>query len=678
VNRLKLKTTKLLHGADYNYEQWMDWPKVHDDDFVYMQRARCNVASVGIFSWSMLEPEEGEFRFEWMDGLMDRLHENGMYAILATPSGSKPAWMSRRYPEVCQVDRAGRRQPHGQRHNHCRTSPIYREKCITINRKLAERYGRHPALLMWHVSNEYNATDCYCEHCLDAFRAWLRDRYRSLEELNHAWWTTFWSHRFTSWEQIEPYDTSIHGLQLDWRRFISDQTIDFFRAESGVLREITPAIPITTNFMKPDVGLNYWRFAEDVDIVAWDAYPRWHYEVDEWREGMLFGFYHDLHRSYKGAPFLLMESTPSATDWQGISVPKKPNMHLLSSLQAVAHGSNSVQYFQWRAGRGGTEKFHGAVINHLGTDRTNVFRDVTAVGESLEKLEQVCDGQTDARVAITYDLENEWALRLAQTAGSDLTLYQETCVAHYEPFWRMGVTCDVIDSHASQLSGYRLVVAPMLYMIRPGVEEKMTRFVEDGGTLVLTYFSGIVNETDLCFLGGFPGPLRDIAGVTVSDTDIVHGLHTQSVSMSGIGNLTADYRVLHFADRMTLTGAEAIGYFREGSLAGEPAITMHRHGKGFVYYVGARTDEEFLIDLYTHLVGEMGIERNLAVELPTGVTCQKRTAGDDEYLFVMNFNRDRTSVPTGGKLYYDLISGESLGGVVELESYGIRVLKPKR
>jgi len=678
----RMKTTRLLHGADYNYEQWLNYPEIHDADFAYMQKTKCNVMSVGIFSWVMLEPEEGRYEFGWMDRLLDRLHESGVYAILATPSGSKPAWLSHTHPEVCQVDRNGIREPHGARHNHCRTSPVYREKCVAINTRLAERYKDHPALLMWHVSNEYGATECYCDYCLDAFRQWLNARYGSLDALNHAWWTSFWSHRFTAWDQIRPGDQSIHGLQLDWRRFISHQTLDFFLAESQPLREITPEIPITTNFMRPNVGLNYWDFAPHVDIIAWDSYPRWHFPEEEWREGLITGFFHDVHRSYKNAPFLLMESTPSVTNWQGTSIPKKPGMHLLSSLQAVAHGSNSAQYFQWRQGRGGSEKFHGAVMNHLGTDDTQVFADVTSVGESLEKLEPIGSAVVEARVAIVYDQENEWAIRQAEMPGSDLLHYVDRCIAHYSAFWRMGIACDVIDSvGVIDLERYSLIVAPMLYMVRPGVADRLISYVEGGGTLVLTYLTGLVDESDLCFLGGFPGPLRDLAGVTVEDTDIVVGQHTQSVAMvdgAALDGSSDRYTVTDFADRLRVCDATVLGRFTEGFMDGLPAVTMKESGKGRTYYLASRNDDRFLLDFYRTLTSRAGLESVIDGPLPIGVNCQTRRDGERLYCFIMNFNKESAEVSIGSRQGVDLLTDEPAHGMVTVDGYGIRVIEVRK
>jgi beta-galactosidase len=348
------KCAHFLHGGDYNPDQWRATPEIWDEDMRLMKRSGCNAMSVGIFSWSSFEPEEDRYDFTWLDTIMDKLAENGLFAILATPSGARPAWMSEKYPEVLRVGADRVRNLHGHRHNHCFTSPVYRAKTAAINRKLAERYKDHPALLVWHISNEYGG-ECHCPVCQEAFREWLKRKYENdLDQLNNAWWTGFWSHRYTKWSQLEspaPHgESSVHGLNLDWKRFVTDQTIEFYRNEIAPLRELTPEIPVTTNLMGTYTGLDYWKFAKELDVAAWDNYPSWHNDAESTPElASRISFLHDLNRSLKGGkPFMLMESTPSLVNWQRVNKLKRPGMHLLSSLQAVAHGSDTVQYFQWR------------------------------------------------------------------------------------------------------------------------------------------------------------------------------------------------------------------------------------------------------------------------------------------------------------------------------------------
>ena len=675
------KCPHFLHGGDYNPDQWIRTPEVWDEDMRLMKLAGCNAMSIGIFSWIALEPEEGRYEFGWLDTIMDKLADNNAYAVLATPSGSKPAWLSAKYPEVCRVNADGTRQPHGSRHNHCRTSPVYREKCVAINTQLATRYKDHPALIVWHVSNEYNGGECYCDLCLDAFRDWQRRRYNEdLDALNHAWWAGFWSHAFTAWDQSRPGDRSIHGLELDWKRFLTDQTIDFFNAESAPLREHTPDVPVTTNFMGLSPTLNYWEFARHVDVVSWDSYPMWHDIEDDVNIAVETAFTHDINRCMKGGrPFMLMESVPSVPSRRAVvRKRKRPDMHMLSSLQAVAHGSDTVQYFQWRKGRGGCEKFHGAVVDHVGHENTRVFRDVAAVGEALKKLDDVLGTTVPAETALVYDWENRWAIEEAVLLGGNVQ-YARTCVAHYRPFWDRGIPVDVVDETAD-IASYKLVIAPMLYMLRAGMAERLRDFVEAGGTAVMTYWSGIVDETDLCFLGGFPGGgLREVFGVWDEELDSLQPFDRNTVVMDE-GNplgLAGSYEARELCSLIHLEGATQLGVYGGDFCAGRPAVTVNRFGAGEAYTLAARTEDRFLSDFYAALSSKLALRRALEADTPAGVTAQSRTDGENEFIFLMNFNGEPARIEIG-RACVDMLTGGSVPGEVELPAFGVSVLRRVR
>ena len=670
---------QMLHGGDYNPDQWS--ADVWREDMRLMKLANCNAMSVGIFAWTRLEPEEGRFDFSWLDEVMDLLAENGGYAVLATPSGARPAWMSAKYPEVLRVNNMRQRILHGERHNHCMTSPVYREKVQTINHKLAERYKDHPALLVWHISNEYGG-ECHCDLCQAAFRDWLRKKYdNDLDKLNHAWWAAFWSHTYTAWEQIESPspigEMNLHGLNLDWKRFTTDQTIDFYNCEIQPLRALTPDVPITTNFMGLYTGLNYPRFAQAVDVVSWDSYPVWHASGSDAQLAAAIAFVHDQNRSMKGGkPFMLMESVPSATNWSPVPKLKRPGMHRLSSLQAVAHGSDSVQYFQWRKSRGSAEKFHGAVVDHVGHEHTRVFQDVAEVGADLRKLAPVVGASVKPDVAIIYDWENRWAIDDMQALGRDRRKYAETCIEHYRPFWSRGIPVDVIPEWAD-FAGYKLLVAPMLYMLQPGVAERIRQFVADGGTLVTTYWSGLVDENDLTFLGGWPGGgLREVLGIWDEETDTIAPDERNSVAMTG-GNplgLAGSYESRDYFALIHAEGAEVLATYTDDFYAGRPALTVNRYGQGMAYYMASRGETRFLDDFYGKLAADLNLLRALPVDLPQGVTAQLREDGENRFIFVMNFNPQPVSVPLDGT-YTGMLTGQPVTGALDLPAYGIEVLK---
>ena len=675
---INAKCPHMLHGGDYNPDQWIRTPEIWDEDMRLMKLAYCNAMSVGIFSWSALEPSEGQFEFGWLDTTMDNLASNGAYAVLATPSGSKPAWMSRAHPEVRRVDADGRRERHGGRHNHCRTSPIYREKCQIINTKLAERYKGHPALLVWHASNEYNGGDCHCELCYAAFQDWLRARYdNDIDKLNLAYWASFWSHTFPDWDYVVPTDNGIHGLMLDWMRFKTAQTIDFFLAETAPLRELTPDVPITTNFMTGSSTLDYWAFAREVDVVSWDSYPMWHETGDEAGEAARTALQHDINRSMRGGkPFMLMESVPSIATRDRVRKRKRPGMHMLSSLQAVAHGSDTVQYFQWRKSRGSKEKFHGAVIDHVGHEHTREFREVMEVGQALAKLDGVVGTTVPVEVAIIQDWENEWALEAgARVYLGDNVKYRQECLAHYRPFWEAGVPVNVIDQ-SCPLDQYKLVVAPMAYMLRPGFAARLRAFVQTGGTAVMTYWSAVVDESDLCFLGGIPGDgLREVFGVREEESQSYFSDESVTISMEKNNALGMDgqYRAVDTCSIIHAEGSEVLATYAGDYFSGSPALTVNGLGKGKAYYLASRNEARFLTDFYRKLIAGLSIERVVDSDLPKGVTAQVRTDGQTDYIFMMNFN-DRQESVVLVSAYTDLLTGETVGGSVTLEPYGVMVL----
>ncbi|MBR5409728.1 MAG: beta-galactosidase [Clostridia bacterium] len=663
-----MKQEHIIYGGDYNPDQWIRTKEIWSEDMRLMDLAGINSATVGIFSWSMLEPREGEFDFSWLDEVMDMLHVHGKKAILATPSGARPVWLAKKAPEVLRVDESGVRNEYGVRHNHCLTSPVYREKVRLINRKLAERYAKHPALFMWHISNEYSG-ECHCELCQQAFRDWLRREYHNdIDELNFKWWNGFWSHNLSSFDEVSSPkyrgENHVPALKLAWNRFVSDSHISFLENEIAPLREITPDVPVTTNMMRLFKGIDYRKMAEKLDLVSWDSYPSWN-NTDNTEEGNAIAFVHDLFRSMKGGkPFFLMESTPSIVNWKPVNPLPQSGITELSSIQAVAHGADSVQYFQWRASRGGHEKFHGAVVDHTGTEHTRVFRDAAKIGQVLPKLDAVVGKETRGRVAIVNDCENAWATDIFCGFFSENRDYDGVCTAWHKPFWKRGVPTDVIESDAD-LAPYDLVIAPFLYMLKPGVADSIRRYVGGGGRFVATELFARVDRDDLCFLGGFPGEgLREVFGVTAEETDALPETERRAVRYNG-----RDYAAHTVCDLLRADGAKVLGTYENGFYAGTPAVTVNGFGKGRAYYAAFRGEESFIDDFCADLIEEIGLTGVWPDQLPDGVSAVER--GD--LVFLMNFTSEPKRVPSSGT-YRNVLTGDTVSGKTELPPFGYVVL----
>ena len=647
------KEPRLLHGGDYNPDQWLQYPDMLADDIAYMKKVHANAFSVGIFAWAALEPEEGVFKFKWLDKIIDDIHSIGGKVVLATPSAARPAWLSQKYPEVLRTNSRGEKMRQGGRHNHCFSSPVYRQKIGIINRKLAERYKSHPAILMWHVSNEYSG-ECHCHYCRENFRKWIQEKYVTLDALNHAYWSAFWSHTYTCFSQVEPPspigETGVHGLNLDWKRFVTYQTIDFYRHEIAPLREIAPDIPITTNFMAdmvspyPFDGLDYAPFAKEVDMVTWDAYPAWHndYETTEFLASKL-AFMNDYFRTLKNQPFLILECTPSMVNWQPVNKPKRPGMHMLSSVAKLAHGSDSIMYFQWRKSRGSSEKFHGAVVDHDNSADNRVFKDVQAVGEMLEKVSEIKNSDTPAKVAVLYDVETQWALADVEGFSRQSRKYPQTVHAHYKAFWDANVPVDVVTKD-KDLRQYALVVAPMLYMVGDELANGLKEYVRNGGRLVSTYISGIADETDLVHEGSFHPMLQEIFGITVTETDTLYPSDRNSLAGFATDKI---YEAVDYCAVIEAQGAKVLATYGSDFYKDTPAVTVNAYGSGKAYFIGARTGSDFLQSFYHRLLtADLSLCSVNAppVKAQAGVSVQTRKSDTASYYFVMNFTEDERAV----------------------------------
>lgn len=651
----------ILHGSDYNPDQWLDRPAILEKDIELMKKAKMTSMSLGIFSWSAYEPTEGEFHMDWLKDIMDKLYENGIYTILATPSGARPAWLDEKYPECMRVGADDHRAHHGVRHNHCMSSPKFREKTGIIINKIIDTVGKHPGLAMWHLSNEFGG-ECFCPLCKKKFQDYLANKFdNDINKLNKAWWTGFWSHTYNDFSQIEPPylngEFSVMGLNLEWKRFTTWNTTDYMKSEIDIIRKRTPNIPITTNFMQLFPGLDYRVMAKELDVISWDSYPVFHNNYETMADTMAHNsFDHAVMRSLKkNQPFMLMECAPGLVNWHEYNKLKRPGVHKLFSAQAVACGSDTVQYFQWRKSRGSFEQYHGAVVDHLGTDDTRVFKEVAEVGAMLDSLSNVKGTIVKPKAALIFDWDNMWAIDNMRGLSDKTKNYAKTCIQIYHEFLKLGIDMNVVASD-DNLDDYNVVIAPMLYMLRPGASDNLKAFVKRGGQLMATYLTGYVDDNTLCYLGGFPGDgLSELFGVISEEIDTYYDSDENSATFTdGHKAIIHDY-----AEILRVSDTDILAKYDKDFYAGTPAITCKNFGKGKAYYVGARIDMDSMSGLFKTMLKETN---TTYLTLPAGIEYHKRedesgkaiefylNVTENEITFNMTDNTQVTLKPYGVKI----------------------------
>lgn len=647
--------SRFLYGGDYNPDQWTEetWP----EDIKVFKKVDLNSATINIFSWAVLEPREGVYDFSKLDKIVQELSDANFDIVMGTATAAMPAWMFKKYPDIARVDYQGRRHVFGQRHNFCPNSKNYQRLDSELVEKLAQHYADNPHIVVWHVNNEYGG-NCYCGNCQNAFRDWLRNKYKTLGALNKAWNMNVWSHTIYDWDEIvvpnelgdawgpESSETIVAGLSIDYLRFQSESLQNLFKMEKAVIKKYDPETPVTTNFHSlPNKMIDYQKWAKDQDIISYDSYPT--YDAPAYKPAFLY----DLMRSLKHQPFMLMESAPSQVNWQSYSPLKRPGQMAATELQAVAHGADTVQFFQLKQAVGGSEKFHSAIIAHSQRTDTRVFHELTDLGQKLKQAgSTVLGSETKAKVAIIFDWSNFWSYEYVDGISQDLH-YVDSILDYYRQFYERNIPTDVI-SVDDDFSQYDLVVAPVLYMVKTGLADKINAYVKNGGDFVTSYMSGMVNESDNVYLGGYPGPLKDVTGIWVEESDAVVPGHKTYVSLKD-----QNYEAGLVCDLIHPETAKVLAKYANEFYQGTAAITENQYGQGKAWYVGTKLDHAGLTQLFNHIVLTADIESLVAAGNQLEVT-KRITKDGKELYFVLNMSNDERELPEKFAGYQDILTNQ--------------------
>ena len=663
----KFVLPNIYFGGDYTPEHF---PKeVMEEDMRLMKKAGVNMATINVFSWGQLQPDEDTWCFEWLDEVMDALAANGVSADLGTATASTPAWMAKNYPEILPTDETGLRWNHGSRQCFNPNSPKYRELSAVLVRKLAERYKDHPALAMWHVNNELSQMvgQDFSEITIQKFRTWCKEKYGTCDALNQKLGLYFWGNNVYDWDELVPPMKTAHqhstSLLLEWKRFTNECYMEVAKAEIDILREVTPDVLITTNFLYEYKVLDYHTWADMIDFISVSSFP----DPKTTNHPGEAALSHDIMRGLKDQPFVLLEQAPSQVNWRLANVNKKPGVMRLWSHQGMAHGSDSFLFFQWRASVHGSEKFHSAMVPHVG-ESSRVFREMTAFGNELPHLNEVVGSDVQADVAILLDYNNWWTCEF--TPGPTALLnYLENLQAYHFPLFEQNITTDVI-SVDRDLSKYKVVIAPLLYMLKPGFKESIEQFVSDGGTFITTFFSGVVNELDEVFQGGYPGPLSELLGIKVEEFEAMKPYIKNSLKMKD--GQTFEARL--WCDILQLGSAEALAEFGSDYFKGSPALTVNSFGKGKAYYVATLPDNAFMQQFLKTVCAEQGVAP--VVDAPKNVEAVVRSSGEQDYLFVLNHNYEPVEVTLPEGTYFDLLTQQPIqGGSLTMDAVQSLILK---
>jgi len=666
-----IRMDALAYGGDYNPDQWTE--EVWVEDARLMREAGVNLVTLPVFAWPLLEPTPGAFDFAWLDRVIEILWANGIRIDMATATATPPAWLLRAHPGMLPMTAEGVRLEFGSRQTYCPSSPILRENVARIAGVMAERYGAHPALALWHVSNEYgdHMARCWCPVTAAHFREWLAAKYASIDALNEAWGTTVWGQHYGDWSQIEPPRAATGPInptqQLDFERFSSDALLELFQGEIDVLRDITPEIPVTTNFMSFLRDLDYWDFAAAEDLVTDDAYP----DPADPEAHIGAALNYGLMRSLKaGQPWLLLEQAPGAVSWRDVNVARAPGQMRLGSMQALAHGSDGVMFFQWRAARFGPEKFHSAMLGHRG-EASRSFVETKALGAEVQRLEPVRGTRVRSSVALVADWDSWWGTSAPDSLPSQRLRWLQQAREWNAAMFALGHPVDVVRAEGP-FGDHSVVMVPNLYIATEAQAAALAEFVNSGGHVIVGPFSGVVDPSEKVHPGGAPGPLRELLGVEIDEFWPLSDGDTGTVTIAG-----AEFTARIWTEWLDAVDADVMATYASGVLAGRPAVTRRRSGAGTASYVSAVLDTEGLAEVFATVLDAADLPHRTAGGDRQGVRNLEvvtRTDGTSDFTFLLNHGRTELSVeapPTS----HDLLTGVDVHDSVTLAPFGVAVLR---
>ena len=672
---------RIWYGGDYNPDQWPE--ETWDEDIVLMKEAGVNLVSVGIFSWAKLEPREGEYDFDWLDRVIDKLGKAGIAVDLASATASPPMWLTQKHPEVLWKDYRGDVCQPGARQHWRPTSPTYREYALNLCRRMAEHYKDNPYVVAWHVGNEYgchNRFD-YSEDAERAFRLWCEERYGDIDAVNEAWGTAFWAQRMNDFSEIVPPrfigdgNFMNPGKLLDWKRFSSDALLDFYKAERDVLIEVTPERPQTTNFMvsASGSGLDYDKWGYDVDFVSNDHYftpGEAHLDELAYAASLTDGI-------ARKKPWFLMEHSTSAVNWRPINYRCEPGELVRDSLAHLAMGADAICYFQWRQSKAGAEKWHSSMVPHAGAD-SQVFRDVCELGADLGLLADhglLGTKLTRSKVAVVFDYESQWATEHTATPSQRVRHWTEP-LDWFRALADNGVTADVVPMRGDW-DEYDMVVLPAVYLLSEADSERVRDYVAKGGRLVATYYTGLSDERDHVWLGGYPGSIRDVVGVRVEEhapmgDDFPGAMDHLDLSNGAVAHDIADV-ITSVAE--TARVLETFQADKWTGLDGAPAVTVNAYGDGKAAYVGAKLGRDGLAKTLPALFDalEAGVETGDSAVLRVE---RADDAGERRFEFLFNRTHETVTVDVQGEpLVASLAQVADDGAHAAISPNGVLVVK---